>query len=342
MPRNRNLDDVDATKTETLEEDYLDVDKQLPGQNFYCISFVSPDKVLNQKEQFFFHHYVKNNISKFCTVFNAQFDNIIEKCEDGTVDISKIIKLKKQLDEVCNAELVSFDSFKEKYEDFKFADEEKLGESFDKANNFQTSVRGVKVRGVFDSKREADVRAAVLQRQDPSFDVFIGQVGYWCPWEPNAQKIQDIEYLNNDLNKLVKEYKNNEVKKDMFYQEQKMQRQKDALSVEERLKHKEGLAKTIEEKELLKSLNNNSKITDGGVPGLIDLNCNSNLEDIITINEFNESNTINTNTNNDINMSIINGLNLGDSSSKEISFDNQADILVQDDPWLQRKMSNSQ
>jgi hypothetical protein len=336
MPRNRNLDDVDTTKPVVLEEDYLDVDKPLPGQNFYCISFVSPDKVLNQKEQYFFHHYVKNNVAKFRNIFNTQFSSIIDKCEDGTVDISQIIALKKQLDETCNGELVSLDAFKEKYEDFKFADEEKLSESFDKSNNFQTSVRGVKVRGVFDSKREADVRAAVLQRQDPSFDVFIGQVGYWCPWEPNAQKIQDIEYLNNDLNKLVKEYKNNEVKKDMFYQEQKTQRQKDALSVEERLKHKEGIAKTIEEGEILKSLQNNSKVASGGASGLIDLNCNSNLEDIITINQYNNTND------GDINMSIINGLNLGDSNSTEISIDNQANILAQDDPWLQRQMSNAQ
>ena len=115
---------------------------------------------------------------------------------------------------------------KSKFEDFRFRDEEKIGEVFDRENSFKTSVRGVKVRGVFDTKREADVRAAVLQRLDPLFDVFVGQVGYWCPWDPNPQKIDDIEYLNQDLNKLVKEYKANEAKKDQFYNEQKTQRQK--------------------------------------------------------------------------------------------------------------------
>ena len=62
---------------------------------------------------------------------------------------------------------------------------------------------------------------------------------------PNPQKIADIEYMNNDLNKLVKEYKSNEAKKDMFYQEQKTQRQKDALSAEDRLKHQEGINETM-------------------------------------------------------------------------------------------------
>ena len=39
------------------------------------------------------------------------------------------------------------------------------------------------------------------------------------------------------------------LKKDMFYQEQKTQRQKDALSSEDRLKHQEGINETIAIKE---------------------------------------------------------------------------------------------
>jgi hypothetical protein len=332
MPRNRNLDDDISSKTDILEEDYLDVDKPLPGQNFYCISFVSPDKVLRQKEQYFYHYYERNNIIRFRSMFNSKFEDIISKCEDGTVDISEIIKLKKNLDEACGNELVTFEKFQEKFEDFKFADEEKISEAFDKANNFQTSVRGVKIRGTFDTKREADVRAAVLQRQDPSFDVFIGQVGYWCPWDPNAQKIQDIEYLNNDLNKLVKEYKLNEAKKDVFYNEQKMQRQKDAhtLTAEERLKHKEGIDKTNAEKQEMhqKSLEaqmNNMKSVTNGNESLIGMNDVKNLEDILTIGET---------TNN-----AITGLDIGTSFSKESTIEEQSALLTSDDPWLKRKQS---
>ena len=53
MPRNRR-DNTSETnlKPQDIEEDFLDVDKPLPGQNYYCISFVSPDKVIQQKELF--------------------------------------------------------------------------------------------------------------------------------------------------------------------------------------------------------------------------------------------------------------------------------------------------
>jgi hypothetical protein len=333
MPRNRNLDDNDSNKMDLLEEDYLDVDKPLPGQNFYCISFVSPDKVLSQKEMYFFHHYEKTVINKLKGVLMNPIEEIISNCEDGTVDISEIIKLKKGLDESCTTELCTFDQFKSKFEDFKFADEEKLCETFDKANNFQTSVRGVKVRGVFDSKRDADVRASVLQRSDPSFDVFIGQVGYWCPWDPNAQKIDDIEYLNNDLNKLVKEYKSNEAKKDMFYNEQKAQRQKDSISTEERLRHKEELAKTISQKEQMQNdaalvQNKQATTTSIGTSRLIDKNPVSNLDDVLVIE-------------NTANQSSITSLDLGGENSKEISVNDQEAILSSVDPWMQRKTENT-
>ena len=58
MPRNRrDNNETGNLKPQDVEEDYLDVDKPLPGQNYYCISFVSPEKVLEQKELFMYYHY---------------------------------------------------------------------------------------------------------------------------------------------------------------------------------------------------------------------------------------------------------------------------------------------
>uniref|UniRef100_A0A6C0HMR8 Uncharacterized protein n=1 Tax=viral metagenome TaxID=1070528 RepID=A0A6C0HMR8_9ZZZZ len=340
MPRNRNLNDNDEktklSPSNALDEDYLDVDKPLPGQNFYCISFVSPDKVLNCKEMWYYHHYQRKNVTTLQSLFTGKLDSIIAKCEDGTVDISAIISLKKSLDEACAKEICTFDEFKEKFVDFTFADEEKLNESFDKLNDFQTSVRGVKVRGVFDSKREADVRASVLQRQDPSFDVFVGQVGFWCPWNPNPQKIADIEYLNNDLNRLVKEYKANEVKKDMFYNEQKVNRQKDShtLSAEDRLKHKEGLNKTMGEKEYMEQ-----KISESG--GIVMPSTNNpvgiiNQDDVGNVQDMQDMiASIDTAAGLD---NVITGLDVGSAESRAVSFETTSSVLMADDPWVQRKL----
>ena len=334
MPRDRRGDiDPSTIKQSDIEEDYLDVDKPITGQSFYCVSFVSPEKIIEQKDKFMFYHYERAINKKLSTMLDEGLKSLVDKSEDGNVDVADVITLKKSIEKTYTEYDLTFDQFKDKFEDFKFSNEEKIGEAFDKANNFKTSVRGVKVRGVYDTKREADVRASVLQRQDPLFDVFVGQIGYWCPWDPNPQKIADIEYMNNDLNKLVKEYKSNEAKKDMFYQEQKTQRQKDSLSSEERLKHQEGINETLAIKEQLKSQNTLSAN-----------NLNSEGTDFNSLLQMSEPETSTsgvTETDNidSLPQSITQSLDIGGENSKEITFEEASNQLQCDDPWLQRKLS---
>ena len=58
--------------------------------------------------------------------------------------------------------------------------------------------------------------------------MFVGQVGYWLPWDPNADQVQDEEYLEGELNTLMQEYKKNEINRDIFYEDQKREKLKDA------------------------------------------------------------------------------------------------------------------
>ena len=82
-------------------------------------------------------------------------------------------------------------------------------------------MRGLKVRGCYETLREAQVRAKVLQKTDPNFHVFVGQVGYWLPWDPEADHIEDQEYQEEQLNELVKGYKEQAQKRDEFYEERR-------------------------------------------------------------------------------------------------------------------------
>ena len=100
--------------------------------------------------------------------------------------------------------------------------------TFEKVSDKKTSIRGVKVRGCYDSYDQAERRAKALQRTDRSFHVFVGQVGYWLPWDPNADQVQDEEYLEGELNTLMQEYKKNEINRDIFYEDQKREKLKEA------------------------------------------------------------------------------------------------------------------
>ena len=89
--------------------------------------------------------------------------------------------------------------------------------------------------GCRDSYEQAEQKQ--LQRTDRSFHGFVGQVGYWLPWDPNADNVEDEEYLEDELNNLMKEYKKNEINRDIFYEEQKREKLKEAAM--ELKKHEE-------------------------------------------------------------------------------------------------------
>lgn len=213
--------------SETTVEDHLDVDKPIIGQNYVCLSFISPEKVLERKEMFF--------LKKFLQQLQQSREFNINDVKEKFVEWSSVENQSK----LCQYVVDKFQVFEnpvELFETFMDRNQQSLENEFYAENNFQTSVRGVKIRGTYDTKKEAEIRAQVLQRMDRSFHVYVGQVGYWLPWDPNPNDIADSVYLEKELNDLAKNYKENEVKRDIFYEEQKQQRKREAMEEKERQK----------------------------------------------------------------------------------------------------------
>jgi hypothetical protein len=200
--------------------DYLEVDKPIPGQNYVCISFVSPETVYKQKELFIFNKYMNQR----CGDYENKIDEIIK---DSSDDLRH--KIGKELKDKLAEEMKhDYDKFNSSFEDFKYKYNEELEKRFSKVCGGKTSIRGVKVRGVYDSYQQAESKAKELQRGDRSFHIFIGQMGYWLPWDPTADKVENEEYLEDGLNNMMKSYKQNEINRDIFYEEQKREKLKDA------------------------------------------------------------------------------------------------------------------
>ena len=199
-----NITKMSSTKEDKV--DYLEVDDPIPGQNYACISFISPEALIQSKEGF--------KVSKFLQSY----------CKDKDMDINKVLK---------------------EYEDFTYKFQEEIQKDFDQQNNFQTNIRGLKVRGTYNTKEEAEKRAKSLQTVDPDFHVFVGQVGYWLPWDPCPDKIEDEYYINDQLNDMMGKYKDNNISRDIFYEEQKREKLKKA--------REEALQKKKEELESLKN-----------------------------------------------------------------------------------------
>ena len=57
----------------------------------------------------------------------------------------------------------------------------------------------------------------MLRQNDPNHDVYVGPVGMWVPFHPEAYKTGRVEYMEETLNELMSEKKKNENKaKDEF------------------------------------------------------------------------------------------------------------------------------
>lgn len=128
------------------------------------------------------------------------------------------------------------------YENFRVTNEEPVFKKFDAENDFQTSVRGLKIRGTYDTRREAEVRAEVLRRKDPNFNVFVGQVGYWLPWDPEPHQINEQVDQEQQLNELVKRYQENKERVDEEFQRRKDESLKAAREENKRKKKEQAEA----------------------------------------------------------------------------------------------------
>ena len=199
-----------------MKEDYLEADKEIRGQNYVCLSFISPENVLKNKETYYVHNFLKS----ICSEYGLEEDSIVDK-----------------------------------YKDYLFNSKVNLDKAFSEQNEFRTSVRGLKVRGIYDTLQEAEMRAKRLQKSDPNFNVFVGQVGFWLPWDPEPKEIGEEQYLNDELNQLMTEYKANADKRDEVFNTRKRDLiQKNNLEVEA---HHANIAELEKSNEQLNTLSEN-------------------------------------------------------------------------------------
>ena len=188
--------------------DMLDEDKPVAGQKFACISFISPEKIIKQRELYNFQHFLKQwDLHKSMEKY-TQFMSFLSFKYSLNFD-----NLTKDLQEFCKEEkdnLFATGTIEDEFKNYLDLNDTQLEEGFNKEHQFQTSVRGIKIRGSYPSQPEAELRCKMLREIDPNHDVFVGPVGMWMPFHPEAYKTGRVEYLEEELNQLMHEKRNNE------------------------------------------------------------------------------------------------------------------------------------
>ena len=187
--------------------DLLEEDKPISGQKFVCVSFVSPENIIKQKNVFLFEQFLKHFdlakstdkfrqfISFISYKYNLSMDTIMN-------DFNDFIKSEQ--------EIMAETNITDEYKNFLDVKEEEMNDLYCKQHGFQTNTRGLKIRGVYSTQEEAELRSKLLREVDPNHNVYVGPVGMWMPWDPEAYKTGRVEYLEEELNQLMSEKNKNE------------------------------------------------------------------------------------------------------------------------------------
>ena len=249
----RKIDDNNKPNSKYV--DLLEEDKPIANQKFTCISFVSPEKIIKQKELFYFEDFLKQwDLNKSMEKF-VQFLNFISykyhlTFEDISNDFKEFVKEEK--------DTLKGSSLEADYKSFIDKNEEELDKLFGINHNFQTSTRGIKIRGVYPTVEEAEIRCKMLREVDPNHDVFVGPVGLWMPWDPEAYKTGRVEYMEEELNQLMHEKQKIEANAKFNFEERVKESKQKAIEENIKKAEKSGniLSQTIDEKGNLIGINN--------------------------------------------------------------------------------------
>lgn len=290
------------------QQDFLDQDPPLRGQKYTCVSFVSPEDVIMRKDAFEFFKFmqaIRGDVDQLLTALN---DKYADAPEAGFVaDMISGIRERHEY-------LYSAESMKQELDSFVAANADKINQEFGEQVGFQTSIRGFKIRGTFDTLVEARSRAEKIRSFDKNFNVYVAEVGCWCPWSPNPDEIADNEYAESHLNTLMKKYKDNEAQRAEFYE-----RRKDRF-----------VEKAIKEADEIKEANGVPEVATGieevtGVPEVSEV---AGVSEVVEITETKEVETYGDTTD------VTNAQNQVEQGE---AMDSLKDVFETPDPWMAAK-----
>jgi len=238
-----------STKDGTPNPKYVDLLNEypvIPSQLYGCYSFVSPEKIIKQKEVFLFETFVKQwnftkSVSQFSDFlqfvsfkYNLKVENLLEDFKQFVQEEENVLK--------ANDVQGDFASFLDKNED-------KLTEIFQKEHGFQTSVRGFANIGNFPTTEEAERYAKQIRESVPHHDILVGRNFVWTPLDPDAYKTGRIEFMEDELNQLHHEKLKNEKKAKEDFDKRIFESKKKAIEANIELAKKTGntLTQTMDE-----------------------------------------------------------------------------------------------
>jgi seryl-tRNA synthetase len=107
----------------------------------------------------------------------------------------------------------------------------------------------IRVGGVFDTLEKASEHAKNINSVDNAHNVFVGEMGRWLPFDTSSSGnyVEEVEYANDQLNELMKGYRENQEKSKLFHEHRKNEKMMENINdnIKNQEKNKEEITKKI-------------------------------------------------------------------------------------------------
>lgn len=80
---------------------------------------------------------------------------------------------------------------------------------------------GLKIRGVFSSREDANSYAKKLQKDDATFDIYVVDMYKWLLIPPDRDKIDDVHYVEEKLEEIMTKYRENQSQARAMFEKRK-------------------------------------------------------------------------------------------------------------------------
>ena len=207
----------------TSERDYLEQDSPVRGQNYVCLSFLSPEDAISSRGAYAAGKF----LGSLCEDLKALVDSLGEASmavADTHPELSsRVTALRERHPYALDAK-----ALRSEYDAFVSCNSAQITREYSEACDGAACVRGIKVRGCYETMDEARRRCESLKRADPNFSVYVAEVGCWCPWAPDPDELANAagdsgvaQYSETALNTLMQKYQENVAERDKFYTDRK-------------------------------------------------------------------------------------------------------------------------
>ncbi len=168
------------------KSDFLKPDAQMPGQNYFLVSFVDPP-----------NRRIEDRVRYECYKY---MDQILKSDEQL---VNYMVRLNEALTPIDRIKMIQDD-----YLGWLAINGVETRQQFAADFGDEVALRAIKIRGVFSTIEDAHRKVKELQKLDPNFHIYLGDCGKWMPSFPDSDVIHRemaAKYQDDDLNKLIEE-----------------------------------------------------------------------------------------------------------------------------------------